>query len=74
MTYRSLPVREKHEIAKFIQSMNASLAANADYVVGMVIATDGNGYWLEYQGSKLDSVAASGILSQCHKAVLERGV
>jgi hypothetical protein len=69
MTYHSLSGKEKHEITRFMQAMNRALATNSQYVTGMAVVNDDNGYWLEYQGKKLEGAVASGILSQCHLAV-----
>jgi hypothetical protein len=53
-----------------MDAMNRALIANPQYEAGMVVATDGNGYWLEYQGKKREDLTALEILSECSLAVL----
>lgn len=67
MDYVSLPVGMTVSPKKFIFELNKALSSLDGFQVGMVILSDDNGYWLEYNGSECDN--ASILLSQAKTLV-----
>ncbi len=68
MEYIPLPKGTQLSSSEFIGQMNLAIKDLPEYSTGMIVQTDGNGYWLERDG-KLDR-NHPGLLSAARKIVL----
>ena len=64
MGYQRFTEDHKKQVTKFINELNAKLPDCDGFKIGMKVANDDSGYWLEMNGDVVDPSEASLILYQ----------
>jgi len=67
MTYIPFPPNSTMSNKEFIKQLNLALPHCSDFILGMVVKSDFNGYFLECNGIKVHSPL---LLSEARKKVL----
>jgi len=70
MAYEQLPLSSVMDHHAFLAAMNQQIIDCNAYEFGMTVQTDGNGYWLELNGERIETPEAVGLLAQARSAVL----